>query len=115
MKTTKIFLTLASVFALNQGVFASDIESKYPSKDLKGIFEGCADVNKKPKDIPGILDAFKSTHTAKETEDLCKEVKDSRFYDAAKQAGVGTIKNRAIVTWCEGAHLERAKLGEIKQ
>lgn len=115
MKTTKIFLTLASVFALNQGVFASDIESMVPSENLNDIFKESAEKNKKVKDIPGILEAFQAKHTPKETEELCKEIKDPRFYAAAEKAGVGTIKNRAMVTWCEGVTYERLKYGAIKQ
>ncbi|AIL12725.1 hypothetical protein IM40_03005 [Candidatus Paracaedimonas acanthamoebae] len=115
MKTTKIVLALASTLVLTQSVLASDIGLMTPSEHLKVIFEKGADNSKKPKDIPQILEDFKGKHTKEETQALCKEIKDSSFYAKAQKAGVGILKNRAMVTWCEGATFERAKLGKIVQ
>lgn len=108
-------LALASALVLGQGALASDTELMTPSEHLKKLFEECADKSKQPKHIPEILNIFKAQHTEEETRALCKEIKDHRFYATAQKAGVTTIKNRAMVTWCDGTTFGRAKVGQIVQ
>lgn len=46
---------------------------------------------------------------------LCDAILDADFYEKAKAVGVGTIKNRQMVSFCQDYMPERAQLKEVRQ
>lgn len=92
--------------------------SSWWSSDLNNIFQQCKEA-KSAQAIPGILNHFSHQKAA-----LCKEIKDDRFFDAAKSVGCGATKYTAIRLWCDNTVFERedkkpatqkAKLEEKKE
>lgn len=98
---------------LSQISFAAEDQIAAKSH-LQDIFAQCKSA-KNAQAIPGILDSYASGHSSNQVKALCEEIKSVGFYLAAEAAGVGTIKNRAMVTWCEGVKLERANTSAVLQ
>ncbi|MGV8949416.1 MAG: hypothetical protein ACOH2E_08705 [Candidatus Paracaedibacter sp.] len=76
-------------------------DSQWWSHDLGEIFQQCK-VARNAQAIPGILNQL----SGKKSE-LCKEINDERFFEAALSTGCGATKYTAIRLWCSNTVYER--------
>ncbi|MBX3486577.1 MAG: hypothetical protein KF798_01580 [Candidatus Paracaedibacteraceae bacterium] len=107
------FVVLAA--SLSSQIMAADNTTLHVSEDLSGLFDVIKNPDKKVGTVPGILNKFRDVNGDERVKALCAEIKGSGFYKAAAEAGVGTLKNRAMVTWCEGVSFERSNVKAIQQ
>jgi hypothetical protein len=66
------------------------------------------------KDVPHVMEHIK-IHNQSLLQQICQEVMAENFYEKASKAEVGTIKSRAMVTYCSGTTFERADLKKATQ
>lgn len=92
---------------LVQGAFAAE-----SPKTMEDLFTRVKPLT--VQQIPKKLAEFKE-QDPETMKRLCEEIKAPNFYERAQQAGVGTIKNRAMVTFAEGVAFERSDLRQAQQ
>jgi hypothetical protein len=94
---------------LSQGALAAE---PLPTT-LEKLFDH---INELPnaKGVPVILDRIKHQHP-EELKALCNQIMAENFYEKAQIAKVGTLKSRAMVTYCSGTVFERADLKQATQ